>query len=262
MIEILFDDPWFLVINKPIDLLTQAIEGIPNVQSHLIEQLAPTMPSIPFIGIPHRLDRMTSGVVVIARNKTSLSRLCEQFASRKVSKDYLAWVQGDIEVEGDWVDWMRKVPDVALAELVSQDVEGAREARLSYRKLAMIPEEPCSTNPEEYSGTAAGSGLPRKATGPISLVRIRLETGRMHQIRLQFSSRGYPILGDRQYGSSYRWGLPGRETREPPVALHAARLQFFHPKTGEKMTVHAPPPTEYPWRITDEIKKKHLETAE
>ena len=252
MIEILVDDPCFLVINKPVDLLTQAIAGIPNVQSRLIEQLAPTMPTTPFIGIPHRLDRMTSGVVVVARNQRSLSLLCAQFASRKVTKDYLAWVQGDIEGEGNWIDWMRKIPDVAQAELVPQEIEGAREARLSYRKLAMIPKEPSNIS----------TGAAREALGPISLVCIRLETGRMHQIRLQFSSRGYPILGDRQYGSSYSWGVPGRETREPPVALHAARLQFFHPKTGEKMTVHAPPPTEYPWGITDEIKTKYLETPE
>jgi RluA family pseudouridine synthase len=252
MIEILVDDPWFLVINKPVDLLTQAIAGIPNVQSRLIEQLAPTMPTTPFIGIPHRLDRMTSGVVVVARNQRSLRLLCAQFASRKVTKDYLAWVHGDIETDGEWVDWMRKIPDVAHAELVSPDVEGAREARLSYRKLAMTTEEPSNTP------TADG----REASGPISLVFIRLETGRMHQIRLQFSSRGYPILGDRQYGSSHSWGVPGRETREPPIALHAARLQFFHPKTGEKMTVHAPPPEEYPWCITDEIKTKYLETQE
>lgn len=252
MIEILVDDPWFLVINKPVDLLTQAISGIPNVQSRLVEQLAPTMPSTPFIGIPHRLDRMTSGVVVVARNQRSLSRLCAQFASRKVTKDYLAWVQGDIESEGKCIDWMRKVPDVARAELVSQDVEGAREARLSYRKLAMIPEQP--SNPFTVSS--------RQPSGPISLVCIRLETGRMHQIRLQFSSRGHPILGDRQYGSSHSWGDPSRATREPPIALHAARLQFFHPKSGEKMTVHAPPPEEYPWCITDEIRSKYLETYE
>jgi RluA family pseudouridine synthase len=250
MIEILVDDPWFLVINKPVDLLTQAIAGIPNVQSRLIEQLTPTMPSTPFIGIPHRLDRMTSGVVVVARNQRSLSLLCAQFASRKVTKDYLAWVQGDIASEGEWIDWMRKIPDVAQAELVSRDVDGVREARLSYRKLAMTPKEP--------------SHIPRttekKSSAPVSLVCIRLETGRMHQIRLQFSSRGYPILGDRQYGSSHSWGDPSRETREPPIALHAARLQFFHPKTGEKMTVHAPPPSEYPWCITDEIRSKYLET--
>lgn len=250
MIEILVDDPWFLVINKPVDLLTQAIAGIPNVQSQLIEQLTPTMPSTPFIGIPHRLDRMTSGVVVVARNQRSLSLLCAQFASRKVTKDYLAWVQGDIESQGDWIDWMRKIPDVAQAELVSQDAEGAREARLSFRKLAMTTERPVHVP----------SAL--DATMPISLVCIRLETGRMHQIRLQFSSRGYPILGDSHYGSSQPWGAPGRETREPPIALHAARLQFFHPKTGEKMTVHAPPPVEFPWGITDEIKSNFLETRE
>ncbi|MBM3964589.1 MAG: RluA family pseudouridine synthase [Planctomycetes bacterium] len=256
MIEILVDDPWFLVINKPVDLLTQAIAGIPNVQSRLIEQLATTMTSTPFIGIPHRLDRMTSGAVVVARNQRSLSLLCAQFASRKVTKDYLAWVQGDIESQGDWIDWMRKIPDVPQAELVSQDAEGAREARLSFRKLAMTSEPPVHTS------AALNASTPITASTPISLVLIRLETGRMHQIRLQFSSRGHPILGDSHYGSSQPWGAPDRETREQPIALHAARLQFFHPKTGEKMTVHAPPPVEYPWGITVKIKSNFLETRE
>ncbi|MFO0011465.1 MAG: pseudouridine synthase, partial [Planctomycetota bacterium] len=100
MIEILIDDPWFLVINKPIDLLTQAVAGVPSVQSMLIDQLR-NGPSKPFVGIPHRLDRMTSGVMVVARNQRALRRLCDQFAARSVHKEYLAWVFGETPERGE-----------------------------------------------------------------------------------------------------------------------------------------------------------------
>jgi 23S rRNA-/tRNA-specific pseudouridylate synthase len=134
-VEILLDDPWFLVVNKPIDLLSQAIESLPSLQSQLIKQL--TLPDAPkpFIGMPHRLDRMTSGTIVIARNQRALRRLCDQFAARTVTKEYLAWVSGQLPIEGTWEDIMRKVPDEPRAELATLDQEHAKPASLDYRVL-------------------------------------------------------------------------------------------------------------------------------
>ena len=173
-IEILIDDPWFLVVNKPIDLLTQAIDTLPSLQSRLIEQQTNEANPEPFIGIPHRLDRMTSGTVVVARNRKSLRQLCQQFATRIVGKEYLAWVSGNPPSQGAWEDSMRKVPNEPRAELSSLDQEHSRTATLEYRVL-------------------------RQRTGPQdqleSLLLIQLGTGRMHQIRLQCGSRGFPILG-------------------------------------------------------------------
>jgi len=229
-IEILLEDPWFLVVNKPVDLLTQAIETLPSLQSELVEQCAIPDGPKPFIGMPHRLDRMTSGTVVVARNQRALRRLCDQFAARTVVKEYLAWVSGEPARQGTWEDIMRKVPEEPRAELVTEEQENAKPARLDYKVLA----------------TRLGV-----QNQPESLLLILLGTGRMHQIRLQCSSRGFPILGDRLYGSPQLWGAQkradGAAFRDPPLALHAYRLTFHHPKTAQKVVALAQPPEDFPW---------------
>jgi RluA family pseudouridine synthase len=236
MIEILVEDSWFLVISKPANLLSQAPATIASVQSILIEQLASQMANTPFIGLPHRLDRMTSGVMVVARNQRALKRLCEQFASRKVTKEYLAWVHGDLPDHGSWQDFVRKVPDVARGEMVEADNPEGRLATLDFECLARRASD--SQNPGASESNAMQS-----------LARIRLGTGRMHQIRLQFGERGHSVLGDSLYGSHSLWGNGSMATREPPIALHAFRLGFFHPKSSEPVSVQASPPSEFPWHI-------------
>ena len=229
-IEILIDDPWFLVVNKPIDLLTQAIDTLPSLQSRLIEQLTNDAAPKPFIGIPHRLDRMTSGTVVVARNRKSLRQLCQQFAARIVGKEYLAWVSGNPPSHGSWEDSMRKVPNEPQAELCSLEQEHSRTATLEYRVLRQ------RTGPQEQLE---------------SLLLIQLGTGRMHQIRLQCGSRGFPILGDRLYGSWCKWhpetASQAPVYREPPIALHAHRLTFHHPQTAVSVAAVAPLPSAFPW---------------
>jgi RluA family pseudouridine synthase len=229
-IEILIEDPWFLVVNKPVDLLTQAIDTIPSLQSRLIEQLSsPKLPK-PFVGIPHRLDRMTSGTVVVARNQRSLRRLCDQFAARTIGKEYLVWVSGQPAMQGTWEDYLRKIPDQPKAELCDPDQEHAKPANLDFQVLTTRT---------------------RSCDQVESLLKIRLGTGRMHQIRLQCASRGFPILGDRLYGSLSLWQQVGPSTsgpfREPPMALHAFRLTFHHPKTAECIIGQTNPPSDFPW---------------
>ena len=224
MIEILFENPWFLVINKPSGVLTQAVAGIDSIQSLLINQLqdprsgSPT----PFIGIPHRLDRATSGALVVARNQRALRRLSDQFASRKVRKIYHAIVPRMASSESiTWRDTIRKVPDEARAELASETDDGAKEAVLHFRPLA-----PCWIHGEPTA----------------SLVEIELETGRMHQIRLQFASHGFPILGDSLYGSEVEWQDCRSGQRESPIALHARSIEFRNPQNAEGICVEAPYP--------------------
>jgi 23S rRNA pseudouridine1911/1915/1917 synthase len=241
MIEILIDDPWFLVVNKPVDLLTQAVAGIPSVQSRLTEQLQTEL-SKPFIGMPHRLDRMTTGVLVVARNQRALRRLCEQFAARSVHKEYLAWVFGNPEDRGVWCDAIRKIPDVAKAELTELNAPGARAAELEFETLErrFLPSSPLDNSPPSD-----------RSRQRVSLVRIVLKTGRMHQIRLQFAARGHPVLGDVLYGGSIPWWPQGQVTREPMIALHAKSLHFSHPKTAQRLIAQASPPTAYPWRLPE-----------
>ena len=117
--------------------------------------------------------------------------------------------------EGVWEDFMRKIPDQPQAEIVPPDHPDARLARLSYRVIAR------------------SRGLTRLA--------ITLETGRMHQIRLQAASRGWPIWGDYQYGAQLPYGPPEEDPRRRWIALHARRLAFQHPMTREPVEVIAPP---------------------
>jgi 23S rRNA pseudouridine1911/1915/1917 synthase len=230
MIDILLDHPWFLVINKPSGLLTQAVPGVDSVQTMLVEQLrrkngaAPT----PFIGMPHRLDRVTTGAMVVARNQRALRRLSDQFAQRIVKKTYHAIVPKMVENEGRWIDWMRKVPEKARSELVDPSAVDAKQAVL---KFHVISNSPVDSN----------SGL-----SDVCLVEIELETGRMHQIRIQFGSRGYPILGDVLYGSELPWIQTQTDSRESPIALHAAQVEFRNPQNGEFIAVSAPYPSTWP----------------
>ena len=228
MIEILLESPWFLVINKPSGVLTQAVPGIDSVQTRLVEQLHAKDPEAPkpFIGIPHRLDRVTSGAMVVARNQRALRRLSDQFASRKVNKIYHAMVPKIFDTEEvSWKDTMRKVPNEARAELVSADEAGAKEAILRFHVV--------------WQHLLEGQM-------PVSMVEIELETGRMHQIRLQFASHGHPILGDLMYGSELEWlgSIPGE--RESPIALHARKIEFRHPQSAELVSVVASYPSGWP----------------
>jgi 23S rRNA pseudouridine1911/1915/1917 synthase len=227
MIEILHENAWFLVINKPSGILTQAIPGIESVQTTLVKQLHERDPAAatPFIGIPHRLDRVTSGAMVVARNQRALKRLSDQFASRKVTKIYHAIVPKIKEsAETTWTDWMRKVPDEARAELVPESDPDAKQAVLRFHAV------------EHFT----------LGELPASLVEIELETGRMHQIRLQFASHGYPILGDSLYGSPVQWlgAIPGE--RESPIALHARKIEFRHPQNAELVSTIARYPAGWP----------------
>lgn len=228
--EILFEHPWFLVVNKPTDLLTQAVVGVDSLQTELVSFLKERTPqgANPFIGIPHRLDRVTTGVMVVARNQRALRRLSEQFAARVVSKSYHAIVPDSPMLEElarsksttRWIDYLRKIPEEARGEVCSANVEGAKEAVMTVK--------PCQR--AWFSGTDEC----------FRMCEVQLETGRMHQIRLQFASRGMPILGDQLYGSQVVW-MAG-EFRNAPIALHARSLQFRHPQTAEPLSFEAPYP--------------------
>ncbi len=228
IIPIVYEEPHFLLVNKPTALFSQAAGQIDSLQRLLTQQLKArdNHPGEPFIGLPHRLDRGTSGIMLIARNQRALKRFGEQFQSRKVIKHYLAVVEGDFPDQAQrWEDYVRKVTDHPTAEIVSADAEGA--------KLAL----------------ATATCLHREAG--ISLLSVQLETGRMHQIRVQAAARGFPVVGDAAYGAEQAF-LPSppatpnlvenQEHAHPPVALHAWSLEFRHPQSGKPMRFSAPVP--------------------
>ncbi len=237
MIEILHRDPLFLVVNKPSGILTTSTFGVASIQTILRKQLAvsESTDTQPFVEPPHRLDRGTTGALLIASNRKALSNLSQQFLHRQIRKRYLVAIPNlvggqskNFKDEDTLEDWMRKIADVAHAEVVAQESEGAKLGMLHYRTLHQ-------------------NDIGR-------ILDIEMQTGRMHQIRLQFASRGFPILGDSAYGSKFDWKptLDGPQedaseetctsdrSHEQHTALHAANLAFRHPKDASWVVVNAP----------------------
>jgi len=217
---VLFEDNHCLALSKPAPLLTQGVPaGLPTLEAwakaYLKERYG--KPGNVYLGVPHRLDRPVSGVVLFARNSKAAARLAEQFQRHQVTKVYWALVEGEVQpAEGTWEDWLRKLPDEARAEVVPADAPGAKRAVLDYRVLASGPDQ--------------------------SWLELSPRTGRMHQLRVQAAARGHPIRGDELYGGKSGFGPPAELPRDRVIALHARGLTFLHPIRYEPMTVVAPLP--------------------
>jgi 23S rRNA pseudouridine1911/1915/1917 synthase len=214
---VLYEDNHCLAVAKPAALLTQGVPpGVPTleamVKAYLKERYHKT--GNVYLGIPHRLDRPVSGVVLFARNTKAARRLAEQFQEHQVRKVYWAVVEGEVQAdEGIWEDWLLKIQDESRAERVTEQTPGGRHARLRFRRSQSV-----------VGGT---------------LLEIEPETGRMHQIRVQAATRGWPIQGDALYGSRLSFGPPAALPRDRHIALHARCLTFLHPIRYEPITVTA-----------------------
>jgi RluA family pseudouridine synthase len=222
MIDILYEQRTVLALNKPSGLLTQAPPGIDSLEQRVKEYLTLTEErEISYLGVPHRLDRPVSGVILFGKNKRTTHRLSEQFESRLIDKTYWAIVSGLVqEKEGTLRNYIRKVPDKALAEVVLPIQPDAREAILHFKTL-------------QYFDLDAEN---------FSLLEIKLETGRMHQIRLQLSVFGFPILGDATYGSDIPFGEHFNDERQREIALHSRSISFCDPNSNETVFLTAPLP--------------------
>lgn len=212
-----------LVVDKQPGILTQAPLGVDSMEARVKDFMnrRDNRTGKRYLGVPHRLDRPASGVLVFAKHARAARKFSDQFEERSVEKIYWALAGGEVpEDAGTWVDYMRKIPGRAEAEIVSPIKPDAREAVLRFRVLKRL------------EGT--------------TWLEIRLETGRTHQIRLQCASRGFPLLGDALYGSTVAFGEPFEDERERAIALHAREITFVDPTTKEKTTLRAP--LFAPWR--------------
>lgn len=204
--ELLYTDARIVVCLKPAGVLsTDEPGGMPEL---LRAQLG-----TPCIRTVHRLDAATGGVMVFARSAAAASILSGQVRDHRFRKIYLAVVRGDPGQGGIWRDMLGRDPVRRVTYIAREPGKDVRPAELSYETLAVR------------------EGL--------SLVRVTLHTGRTHQIRVQFASRGLPLAGDRKYG------IP--EDGTVPLALWAYRLSFAHPQTGQEMSFTCPPPETEPW---------------
>ena len=217
--DVLYEEGPCLAVDKPAGLLTQAPPHIDSLERRLRQYLQQreAKPGRMYLGVPHRLDRPVSGVLLFARHVRAARRLSGQFERRMVDKRYVALLEGALDNDtGEWVDYLGKVPEQPRAEVLAADHPLARLARLRYRVLCRVGECTC--------------------------VEIELDTGRYHQIRVQAGSRQHPVVGDFQYGARQAFGPACSDERERCIALHARSITFYHPMTHESRTVVAPLP--------------------
>lgn len=214
--HILYEDNHLLVVEKPENLPVQAdASGDPDLLSVCKAYIkeAYHKPGEAYLGLVHRLDRPVGGVMVFAKTSKAAGRLTSQFKDRTAHKRYVAIVEGNAPASSECVDWLYKDERTNTTRVVPEGTDGAKKAILRYRTLA------------RENGT--------------SILDVELLTGRPHQIRVQLSSRGLPILGDMRYNPNAK---PGTQIR-----LWAYTLTVKHPTLGEPMTFWSIPAwREYP----------------
>jgi 23S rRNA pseudouridine955/2504/2580 synthase len=210
-----------------------AVHGGSGVNFGVIEQLRTARPGARFLELVHRLDRETSGILLIAKKRSALTALQAQFRERETGKTYLALVDGVWPAQ-------RKVLDAPLARYLLPATASAAEGERRVRVVAK--DHPDAMSAVTLVRTIAPVRLAGDAT-PTSLLAVTIKTGRTHQIRVHLASAGHAIAGDDKYGAFERnRGLQKLGLKR--MFLHAWRLQFTHPATGERMALQADLPPE------------------
>tara|TARA_B100000676_G_scaffold234287_1_gene233785 strand:+ start:134 stop:790 length:657 start_codon:yes stop_codon:yes gene_type:complete len=213
----LFEDNHLLVIEKPVNLLSQADHsGSPDLLSLLKDWIKQRdqKPGQVFLGLVQRLDRPVGGVMVFAKTSKAASRLADQVRQRTLQKTYLAVVAGVVDPpEWTLTDWLQKDRHSNTVRVVESGVSQAKQAILHYERIAVHANK--------------------------SLLRIQLETGRSHQIRVQLVHCGHPLLGDHKYGQALNLSGP---------ALWSHQLQFQHPILRKFLLFTSFPPKTKPWQ--------------
>ncbi len=226
--NILYEDNHIIVLVKPVGIAVQADDsGDRDLLSEIKEyrRLNENKPGNVYVGLVHRLDRMVGGVMVFAKTSKAASRLSELVRTRNIRKLYLAVVRSDHLPGGVMEDYLLKDVSTNKSRVVHNTIPSAKHATLSYRPIA------------------SRDGL--------SLVSIELETGRSHQIRVQFASRGWPLVGDVKYGVE-KGGTEG-------PALWSYAIGIEHPISKERLEFAELPSHAGPWEIFhDELMQLQL----
>lgn len=219
-IPILYEDNHLLIVEKPVNIPVQADQSMdPDLLSLLKEDIKVryNKPGNVYLGLVHRLDRPVGGAIVFAKTSKAASRLSNELRKQAIERQYLAVVRGEpTKKQGRLEHYLWKDQQKNQVYVVSKNVDGAKKAILDYEVIT------------------SKDGL--------SLVRVKLQTGRPHQIRVQLAESGTPIYGDQKYGQHVN--KPGQQ-----IALWANELQVKHPTKDEYVEVVCPPPTVYPWEL-------------
>lgn len=221
-LKILYEDNHIIVVEKPVNIPSQAdktgdLDMLTIIKAYIKEKYQ--KPGEVYLGLVHRLDRPTGGVMVFAKTSKAAARLSEQVREKQMQKKYLCIVDGKMEKEKDtFTDYLLKNERTNTSKVVDKNTKNAKEAVLDYEVIKYNEE----TN--------------------LSVVKVNLHTGRHHQIRLQFSSRGHSLYGDQKYGTRGR----GKQ-----LTLWAYSLSLMHPTKKEKMEFEDYPEKIGSWKILE-----------
>lgn len=222
MVKVIFEDNKIIVVEKETGILTQSnhsgeLDLLSSVKQY-IKANSQKKGNV-FVGLVHRLDRNVGGVIVFAKNSKSASRISEQIRNGDFKKEYLCVVQGIVKKESDYLeDYLIKDTKNNFVKVSDKEKVGAKIAKLSYEVLSI------------------------DKVRSYSLLKIKLETGRSHQIRVQLSNIGHPIVGDLKYGSSIK-------LKNEEIALWSQSISLIHPTTKESMLFKSNPHRSYPWSL-------------
>lgn len=217
--KVLYEDNHIIVINKAAGEIVQGDKTgdeslCDTMKQYIKEKYA--KPGNVFIGLPHRLDRPVSGVVVFAKTSKALERLNRMFSEGAVKKIYWALTKGiPTPAEAELETWILRNEKMNKSFSYSKEVKGSKRAILHYRLAA--------------------------ASQNYNLIEVELKTGRHHQIRCQLSSIGCPIKGDLKYGAQ-------RSNPDGSISLHARYIEFIHPVSKELIAITAPLPNDRLWQ--------------
>lgn len=215
---ILYEDAHIVICIKPVGYLSEDSETQRCMPTLLREHYRSTGKSS-YIATVHRLDKVVGGVMVFSRRKEVTGKLTAAIQAHQITKEYLAVLRGHPEQPAaDLTDLLFRDASHNKSYVVKRMRKGVREARLSYQEVSR--------------------------TADLSLVRVQLHTGRTHQIRVQFSSRQLPLLGDIRYGS---------KDARCSTALWSYHLAFTHPITGKPVDIRHLPPDSYPWNLFPDV---------
>ena len=214
-IKVLYKDKHVLIVSKPVGVLSEeSPKGGETITQLMSKQTGG------YVGLVHRLDRITGGVMLLSCNEKTVGKLCNLVASGDYEKEYMAVIDGKPEKDEDFFDDLLYFDRKSSKSfIVSRPRNGVKDAKLSYKIIETV----------------------KAPAGEKTLVAIKLYTGRTHQIRAQFASRKLPLTGDVKYGS---------RDGGCRCALWSAAAKFIHPITKEEISVKDAPPTEeYPWNL-------------
>jgi len=216
-LDVLYEDNHLIIINKQVGDIAQGDKtgDIPLgelVKEHIKKKY--NKPGNVYLGVVHRLDRPTSGIIIFARTSKALERLNKMFREKQIKKTYWAVVKNaPSNIKDTLINYLKKNPKNNKSTIFNTETEGSKKAILHYKMIKKL---------DNYF-----------------LLEIDLETGRHHQIRAQLASIGSPIKGDLKYGF-------GRSNKNGGIHLHARKIVFIHPVAKDRISIEAPPPLQDP----------------